>query len=49
MFCIFKVRTKEIIISKSDFLKNGEMTHFLLTDNTKIRKTNTISLNLLMD
>nr|WP_315145174.1 5-formyltetrahydrofolate cyclo-ligase [uncultured Flavobacterium sp.] len=30
-------KDKEIIISKSDF-KTREMTHFLLTDNTKIKK-----------
>ncbi len=30
-------RDKEIIVSKSDF-KTRKMTHFLLTDNTKIRK-----------
>tara|TARA_R110000868_G_scaffold26958_9_gene103167 strand:- start:1008 stop:1577 length:570 start_codon:yes stop_codon:yes gene_type:complete len=30
-------KDKEIIISKSDF-ETREMTHFLLTDNTKIRK-----------
>ena len=30
-------KDKEIIISKSDF-QNKEMTHFLLTDNTKIKK-----------
>jgi len=30
-------RDKEIVISKSDF-ESREMTHFLLTDNTKIRK-----------
>lgn len=30
-------KDKEIIISKSDF-QNKEMTHFLLTDNTKIEK-----------
>lgn len=30
-------KDKEIIISKSDF-KTKEMTHFLLTDNTKIKK-----------
>lgn len=31
-------KDKEIIISKSNF-NTGEMTHFLLTDNTKIKKT----------
>jgi 5-formyltetrahydrofolate cyclo-ligase len=30
-------KDKEIIVSKSDF-KTREMTHFLLTDNTKIKK-----------
>ena len=30
-------KDKEIVISKSDF-KTREMTHFLLTDNTKIKK-----------
>lgn len=30
-------KDKEIVISKSDF-QTGKMTHFLLTDNTKIKK-----------
>ena len=30
-------KDKEIVLSKSNF-ENGEMTHFLLTDNTKIKK-----------
>jgi 5-formyltetrahydrofolate cyclo-ligase len=30
-------KDKEIVVSKSDF-ESGEMTHFLLTDNTKIKK-----------
>lgn len=30
-------KDKEIVVSKSDF-ETGEMTHFLLTDNTKIKK-----------
>lgn len=30
-------KNKEIVIAKSDFT-NGNMTHFLLTDNTKIKK-----------
>ena len=30
-------KDKEIVLAKSDF-KTGEMTHFLLTDNTKIKK-----------
>ena len=41
-------KDKEIVISKSDF-ETRNMTHFLLTDNTKIKKTNTIFPNLLMD
>ncbi len=32
-------KDKEIVLAKSDF-KTGEMTHFLLTDNTKIKKNN---------
>jgi len=36
---ILQGKDKEIIISKSDF-KNIEMTHFLLTENTKIVKNN---------
>lgn len=34
---ILSGKDKNILISKSDF-KTGEMTHFLLTDNTKIKK-----------
>lgn len=34
---ILSGKDKEIVISKSDFQTN-EMTHFLLTDNTKIKK-----------
>lgn len=32
-------KDKEIVVSKADF-KSKKMTHFLLTDNTKIRKNN---------
>ena len=32
-------KDKEIVLAKSDF-KTGEMAHFLLTDNTKIKKNN---------
>ncbi|MCF8274238.1 MAG: 5-formyltetrahydrofolate cyclo-ligase [Flavobacteriaceae bacterium] len=35
---ILSGKDKHIVISKSDF-KLGTMTHFLLTDNTKIKKT----------
>ncbi|NJX15366.1 5-formyltetrahydrofolate cyclo-ligase [Tamlana crocina] len=34
---ILSGKDKNILVSKSDF-KTGEMTHFLLTDNTKIKK-----------
>jgi len=40
-------KDKEIVVSKSDFA-TLEMTHFLLTDNTKFKKTHTIFRNLLM-
>jgi 5-formyltetrahydrofolate cyclo-ligase len=36
---ILQAKDKEIVISKSDF-ENSSMTHFLLTDNTKIKKNN---------
>ena len=41
-------KDKEIIISKSDF-ETRKLSHFLLTDNTKIKKTSTIFRNLLME
>lgn len=37
MLQILAGKDKEIVISKSDF-KTNEMTHYLLTDNTKIKK-----------
>ncbi len=40
-------KDKEIVISKSDF-ETRIMSHFLLTDNTKIQKTNIIFRNLSM-
>jgi 5-formyltetrahydrofolate cyclo-ligase len=36
---ILHAKDKEVVISKSDF-STYEMTHFLLTDNTKIKKNN---------
>mgnify|MGYP000244687920 FL=1 len=36
---ILHAKDKEVVISKSDF-NTYEMTHFLLTDNTKIKKNN---------
>ena len=40
-------KDKNIVLSKSDF-ETREMAHFLLTDNTTIKKTHTIFQNLLM-
>ena len=44
---ILSGKDKNIVISKSNF-SNGLMTHFLLTDNTIIKKTVIIFLNPLM-
>jgi 5-formyltetrahydrofolate cyclo-ligase len=37
LFCTYYPKDKEIIVSKADF-ETRKMTHFLLTDNTKIKK-----------